>query len=280
VSYNRQKVLDVAAGEVGYCEKASNKNLDIKTANAGKNNWTKYARDLDAIPGFYNGKKNGYAWCDVFVDWCFVQAYGVNGAKALLNQPNKSLGAGCKYSANYYKKLNRFHTSGARVGDQIFFKKGVTITHTGLVYAVDSKYVYTIEGNTSGSSGVVANGGMVCKKRYQLTYANIYGYGRPEYDDGYKETTTAVTPTGAVKTVKVDAARSFDKIYNKSYRVTANSGLNMRSGAGTNKSIIDTLKKGAAFRCYGYYTKASNGTIWLYGVSAGKKGFCSKQYLA
>ena len=175
------EVIKVAKAEVGYLEKASNSKLDSKTDNAGTKNYTKYARDLDKISGFYNGKKNGYAWCDVFVDWCFVQAFGVDKAKEMLCQPAKSLGAGCGYSATYYKNKGKFHSTPA-VGDQIFFKNGSGICHTGLVYDVDKKYVYTIEGNTSGASGVVSNGGGVCKKKYKLSYSKIAGYGRPTYD--------------------------------------------------------------------------------------------------
>ena len=67
-----ENLIKIAKDEVGYLEKASNSNLDSKTANAGGNNYTKYARDLDNISGFYNGKKQGYPWCDCFVDWCFV----------------------------------------------------------------------------------------------------------------------------------------------------------------------------------------------------------------
>ena len=55
-------VVNIALAEVGYREKASNAYLDDKTANAGAANWTKYARDL-AAAGYYNGNKNGYAWC-------------------------------------------------------------------------------------------------------------------------------------------------------------------------------------------------------------------------
>ena len=54
--------------------------------------------------------------------------------------------------------------------------------NTGLVYKVDDTYVYTIEGNTSGASGVIANGGGVCQKKYKLNYSSIAGYGRPKYD--------------------------------------------------------------------------------------------------
>jgi hypothetical protein len=178
-----EKVISIAKDEIGYLEKASNKDLDSKTTNAGKNNFTKYARDLDNIPGFYNGKKNGFAYCDIFIDWCFVQAYGVENAKRLLCQPNKSLGAGCKYSMSYYKSKGQLKSS-PKIGDQIFFKNSSgEISHTGLVYNVDKSYVYAIEGNTSSASGVVANGGGVFAKKYKLNYNRIAGYGRPNYDN-------------------------------------------------------------------------------------------------
>lgn len=180
------KVVEIALKEVGYLEKKSNSQLDSKTANAGYNNYTKYARDLDQISGFYNGKKNGYAWCDVWTDWVFVEAFGPEKAKELLCQPNNSLGAGCYYSARYYKNKGQFYTQNPQPGDQIFFWNGAKsdVAHTGIVYDVDRTYVYTVEGNTSGASGVVANGGGVFCKKYKLNSASIYGYGRPNYDVG------------------------------------------------------------------------------------------------
>jgi len=197
------KVIAIAEAEIGYLEKASNKNLDDKKANAGDKNYTKYARDLDSIPGFYNGGKQGFAWCDVFVDWCFVQAYGVDIAKKLLCQPSGSLGAGCYYSARYYKQKGQFHNSAPQPGDQIFFwntaKNGVS--HTGIVYKVDKEKVYTIEGNTSTAIGVVANGGGVCKKWYKLNYWRIYGYGRPAYDA--ESTKTVKTSSVMLPVLKV-----------------------------------------------------------------------------
>lgn len=70
-------VVAVAIGELGYVEKASNSQLDNKTANPGSANWTKYARDFDEkYPKWYNGKKNGHEWCDMFVDWCHLTAFG------------------------------------------------------------------------------------------------------------------------------------------------------------------------------------------------------------
>ena len=177
------KAVNIALGEVGYLEKETNSNLYSKTGNAGDENYNKYAYEFDTkYYKFYNGKKNGYAWCDIFVDWCLVKAFGVYPAMDLLGQPLKSCGAGCTWSAKYYKKIGQFFAT-PKVGDQIFFKDSSgDPCHTGIVYKVDSNYVYTVEGNTSSAKGVVANGGAVAKKSYARNYSRIYGYGRPKYD--------------------------------------------------------------------------------------------------
>ena len=188
------KVIKVAKAEVGYLEKETKSNLDSKTANAGDENITKYARDLDKVTSFYNGRKQGCYWCDIFVDWCFYTAYGASNARKLLCQPSKSAGAGCKYSMQYYQNKGQFYKS-PKVGDQIFFKNGEgAITHTGLVYKVSGSYVYTIEGNTSSAAGVVANGGCVAMKKYRIKYNRIAGYGRPAYDKTPAITTTTSDP--------------------------------------------------------------------------------------
>lgn len=197
MAYDKQKVLDIALSEVGYLEKASNSNLDSKTGNAGSKNYTKYSRDLAAV-SFYNGRKQGVAWCDVFVDWCFFKAFSKAAALALTYQPTNNkvnYGAGCKYSRNYYKNKGRLFDD-PEPGDQIFFysKDKKSISHTGLVYKVDSSKVYTVEGNTSGASGVIANGGGVCKKSYALNYGRIAGYGRPVYGEAETQPAASAKP--------------------------------------------------------------------------------------
>lgn len=170
------KVIEIALDEVGYKGKKSNSQLDNKTANtSGKYN--KYARDLDNISGFYNGKKNGYDWCDIFVDWCFVQAFGAEKALELLCQPTKSTGAGCSFSMNFYKKKGRLFNA-PQVGDQIFFGKAGDIYHTGLVYKVENGRVYTIEGNSGNSE--------VAKWDYSIRADYIAGYGRPACNEEIK----------------------------------------------------------------------------------------------
>ena len=177
-----ERLLATARAEIGYLEKASNSQLDSKTANAGDKNWTKYARDLDAL-GFYHGKKNGYAWCDMFCDWCFVQTFGLELALKMTGQKLGGYGAGCTESVNYYKAIGRFFKYEPRPGDQIFFTQnnGQSFYHTGLVEKVENGMVFTIEGNTSSEPGVVENGGAVRGKSYSLGYKRIGGYGRPNY---------------------------------------------------------------------------------------------------
>jgi len=181
-----ERVIAVATGEVGYLEKKSNSQLDDKTANAGSNNYTKYARDIAKIPHFYNFDKNGFEWCTVFFDWCMIQAFGADLAKKMIGYPADSLGASCVWSVKYYKAIGRFSKT-PQVGAQIFFGNDPdNAYHTGIVYKVDADRVYTIEGNTSGASGVVANGGGVSKKSYARNFSKICGYGMPKYEL-YKE---------------------------------------------------------------------------------------------
>ena len=135
--YTASKVIELAKKEEDYLEKKSASNLDDKTANAGSGNFTKYARDIDAIPDLLNGKKQGYSWCAVFVLWLFVQLWGAAQAMKMLFLPVKSLAASCTYWMNYYKSAGRFFKD-PKPGDQIFFGKGNTAEHTGVVEKIEN----------------------------------------------------------------------------------------------------------------------------------------------
>lgn len=167
-----ERVIATAQAQEGYLGKKNNAALDDPGANAG-GLWNKFARDLDAMGDFYNGRKNGYDWCDVFVDWCFVRTFGRELGQRLLCQPKRSLGAGTKYSMDYYKAKKQFFMT-PQPGDQIFFGTATVTSHTGLVVAVKDGYVHTIEGNAGNPSAVRA-----CK--YSLRYGKIKGYGRPDW---------------------------------------------------------------------------------------------------
>ena len=173
------RLIATAEAEIGYLEKKSNKDLDNKTANAGSANYTKFNRDLKAWTGV--GSLNAQ-WCQAFVDWVFITAFGLELAKKLIYTWTNYTPTG----SNAFKKRDRYIKRGSgkpKRGDVIYFystSKG-RIGHVGLVYKVTSSTVYTIEGNTSGASSLVTNGGGVKKKSYSLTSSYIDGYGSVDY---------------------------------------------------------------------------------------------------
>lgn len=159
-----KKVLSLASNEVGYA------------AKTGKEN--KFGQYLDNLKNFYNGKKTapgwGADWCDIFVDAIFTQAFGNPTGRLMLYQPEKSLGAGCPYSARYYKN-NKAWTTTPQKGAQIFFGTPGDEYHTGIVEDVDARFVYTIEGNAGGGNGKVK------RCTYYRTANFISGYGIPNW---------------------------------------------------------------------------------------------------
>ena len=145
-------------------------------------NITKYAQDFDTKwPNFYNTKKQGAEWCDMSYDWCFVTEFGEDIGRQMLYQPWHSAGAGCKFSAGYYKNANAFYKSNPQRGDQIFFYVGGEINHTGMVIEVNGDTITTIEGNC---------GDAVRQNSYKLNNSKIAGYGRPNWSLVDKEVQT------------------------------------------------------------------------------------------
>ena len=144
-------IINIALAEVGYLEKVTNANLDDKTANAGSNNYTKYWRDI--YPAY-----QGQPWCACFVTWVFVIAFGKAMAQKLLKH----------YPYVYCPTMADLFTLNAnpKVGDIVIFKHNGVFTHTGIVIKVSGDQFWTVEGNTSGESTIIANGGAVCKKTY------------------------------------------------------------------------------------------------------------------
>lgn len=145
------KLILIAKNEIGYLEKKSNSQLDSKAANAGSNNYTKYWRDIKL-------SYQGQPWCAAFVSWCFMKAFGQEKAEKLLKH----------WPYVYCPTLGNLFTRNAnpKIGDIVIFYHNRTFTHTGIVTAVIGDRFYTIEGNTSGASGIIANGGGVCAKSY------------------------------------------------------------------------------------------------------------------
>ena len=256
-----EKVIKIAKNEIGYLEKKSNSQLDSKTANAGSNNYTKYWRDVKS-------SYQGQPWCAAFVSWCFMKAFGLNKAKKLLKH----------WPYVYCPTLGQLFTKNAnpKVGDIVIFYHGGTFTHTGIVTAVNGDRFYTIEGNTSGASGIIANGGGVCAKSYLNSQMPGTKFCTPDWSvvsdvstDNSNNVTVTTEDSKPSKTSKFVG------------KVTANI-LNVRTWAGTEnpqiKSYPVLAKENLVDVCD--TVKAKDGTDWYYIRIAGKYfGFVSTKYI-
>ncbi len=157
----RGKIIEIAGKEVGYKEKKNSNSLDSKTANAGKNNYSKYGKWYGLISG---------AWCAMFICWVYNQAGVLNKIKKTASAPNMM---------KYFKEKNLFIKRGAKLpskADVIFINWDgrTSADHVGIVKKTDKTYVYTIEGN---------NGNAVKNIKYKLTDKRIIGYGTPQFDN-------------------------------------------------------------------------------------------------
>ena len=249
-----QKILEIAKGELGYLEKKTNSNLDSKTGNSGYNNYTKYWRDINTWCG-----KNYQAqpWCAAFVTWCFTKALGKTRAQQLLKH----------YPYVYCPTLGNLFTRNAnpKVGDIVIFWKNGTFAHTGLVIAVNGDQFTTIEGNTSGASSVVDNGGGVCQKTY-------YNSKLP----GTKFCTPAYNSTSISSNVnKVTVADDMHTVKWKGYITTGNAKLAVRLEPKNNakECSFSPLKNGTEI---GVSYETGN---WYLIKYDGKFGYVNKAYI-
>ena len=169
-------LITVAGCWIGYCGKTKNIDLDDPTALPG-GLFTCFARDLwmnGNSEHYYNGNKNGFSYCCVFVDAMFYYAAGRNKDAAVAVKPTGSLGAGVKWSKGYMEDLI---VEDPRPGDIVFFRSGGELCHTGIVTHVDDTTISTIEGNINGP---VYNH-VVGSKTYKRTDSYIDSYARPRY---------------------------------------------------------------------------------------------------
>lgn len=240
-----------------YLEKGTLAYLDDFQRNAGYNNYTLFARDINNLgqPGC-----QGQPWCSVYQFWKLVKVFGLKKALQIM-------GGGfynCQ-SVTRHAKANGTWKKTPKKGALIIFRNGA---HIGSVRTYDTKYVYTNEGNTSSAAGVVANGGACRNKKYKLTDSAIDGYVWIDYG-------TAADQTSTTTAVKLNKTPKYVA------KVTATE-LNVRSWAGKENPTIKKwplLKKGKLVDVCDTI-KAADKSEWNYIRIAGKYyGFVAKKYL-
>jgi len=279
-------LVKFAESQIGYKEKKSKKDLDSKTANAGSANYTKYAQFFDDLRkkgiDVYNGAKNPTTggWCDVFVDYCFVQIFTLDKGLKMLYQPTRnSCGAGCKFSAGYFRDKKAMYLK-PEVGDVVYFGAVGKETHTGIVVKVNDKSFVSVEGNKNNE----------VKKVTHNFSSGSYQFGRPNWALAVKDETPATKPATPAKpkepekpAKKVISAEVMPEKYNKAYAKewtvnTKTDPLALRKGPGKGFGKLARMPKGSKVTSEGKYTGS-----WLF-VSyetAGiiYRGYCWLSYL-
>lgn len=150
----KNKLIEWARNEIGYSE--------------GYNNWNKYAEKWTQAGGW---NAQNQPWCDIWVDVCFIEVFGLELASKLTYQPIGGFSALCSASAQFYKNNKAWFTT-PEVADQVFFYSGGGINHTGIVETVNGSYFTTIEGNSSD---------MVARRSYYVGNSYVAGFGRPNW---------------------------------------------------------------------------------------------------
>lgn len=161
VTEAKEKLLNTARAELGYKE--------------GNNNYIKYAEGKWDNQ-FFGWELQNQPWCDLFVDYCFTHAFGMELGAAMTYQKVGHGSALCRTSAQYYKN-NGAYFNYPEVGDQIFFYYDGNINHTGIVETIQGeganwRSLITIEGNSDNQ---------VRRNTYYKGNPILAGYGRPKW---------------------------------------------------------------------------------------------------
>ena len=235
VSY--KKIIEYVKSQVGYEE-------------PNHDNHNKYSQMLDTLPWYlykegdrtWIHKIDGYDWCSGFVDAAFINTYGIDTARKLLNRPQyNNYGAVVKYAYNYLNKIGKTGKT-PKLGATIYFQNSQGLSHTGIVIGYTETTVTTVEGNAGKGSYFVAS------NTYNRSSSYIFGYGYPLYDESEPQPTPEPTPKYEV---------------GKVYEVVCNENLNVREKPTTvNSKIITSYPKGTQVTCKGTQTE-KNGNIWM-----------------
>lgn len=238
--YFASQVLSVANGQCGYQETG--------------NNHTKYAADL--------GFGQNQAWCQTFVCWCFVQAYGREAGQSLLCG---YMGASTMECKNAFASKNQI-VQVPQPGD-IWWRKRSGGGHVGIVTSAslsgNSIIIRTVEGNTSCSTaGSQWNGDGVFQKSHTITNGrdengNQSWFGRPAYSG---QGSSNPYPGGAVYENSGEGF-SLEGLVNNALG-GASSLIDIGAEAvgvvaGRLKSLVDDLASAFALRLSGDYLTAS-----------------------
>lgn len=265
MGYTVNEMIKLAQSQVGYKETG--------------NNHTKYSQYFDTEKSkggpypWFNGKKQGVAWCSIFICWLFVMVL-----EKTLGSPDKvrvwmgcpkpadNCAAGVPYLWQYFKaKKWQVDKKSGQPGDIIFFN--AACSHVGIIEKVDDSKYYTIEGNKSN---------MVKRCSYSRGSSTIYGLMRPDYASVDPQPAPEPTPAPTPE------PQPTPKPTTQKYRVKTNgSPLALRCAPHVKSANIVWMPNKSEITVSGF-VKGDNiygNDQWARATYKGKTGYCSAKWI-
>lgn len=221
--------------------------------------------DDDIIKAYNDQRPAGTYKMSMSDSWCMA-SQSVMAHIVGLNPTGKAVGApnacDCDVGMQWFKNQGRWYSRmQGQLGDQVYYtwhSDPSDAQHVGTITAIEGSYYYVTEGNYQDRVAV---------RKIAKSDSRIIGVGRPKWDSTEVEKETAPT---------LDNPASKDNALQGKY--TVKEDLNIRYGAGTDKTRIGTLTGGAEVSCDGSYT-AVGAKKWYYVKSSLGYGFVSGAYL-
>ncbi|WP_217545559.1 hypothetical protein [Streptomyces sp. GbtcB6] len=151
------QVIAVARSQVTYKE---------GYVEGGWTNIVRYALEVPGLSGY-----QGQSWCMTFTSWVAMRA----GVASLYPR-----GVDCSAGVSWFTSAYRWSWFPC-LGGQVFYGTSGQ-DHTGIVYAYDATFIWTIEANTN-TNGSTEGDGVYLRKR-RRSDAIVYGYGMPNFAEG------------------------------------------------------------------------------------------------
>ncbi len=247
--------------------------------------------------GTYIGE-TGYGVCiqklkiGFVCDWC---AFAVSAIMKdcgfigkYMNEVQGGAGDIPRYSDGKYGVWFRKGSRTPQSGDLIFFRYGGSYTdkyhadHVGTVEAVDGDELTTLEGNVDGWGSDWAGTSTFKRKTRYLSSDSVYAFYRPYWaEDKKTDSKPAGTQTGTSTKPKSQPSEQISQLYssqavNFDVTVTADDGVNIRSGAGTSYKILGAVPCGSTV----HISRMTSDTKYSWGLTEydGTKGWIALNF--
>lgn len=233
---------------------------------------------------------NGKLGLGYVVDWCAYAVTCIMRDCGFIGKYVKEIegGAGTipRNSDGKYGEWFRKGDKKPQSGDLIFFRYGgyyndkYHADHVGTVESVDGDKLTTLEGNVDGWGSDWAETSTFKRKTRYLSSDTVYAFYRPFWQDSTK-TDSKPAKDQKGKSTKPQPSEQISQLYssqvvNFDVTVTADDGVNIRSGAGTVYKILSAVPCGSTV----HISRMTSDTKYSWGLTEydGTKGWIALNF--